>query len=231
MKDINKVSNWYLNEQLTIDKRMVFERYKAIKGYFKGKVCLEMGPAEGLMTLLIVNDFEKLDIVDASKKLLDQIKGKTNIRKFCSYFEEFNPDIRYDTIIMDHVLEHIEKPIEVLKKVKNWLNTKGRLIIGVPNANSIHRLAAAKMGLLNSKYSLNERDKKLGHYRVYDFKELLNHIQGAGFSFIINKGGILLKPLSYSQMQEQWDENILQAFIDLGKDLPDYAAEIFLVVE
>ncbi|MFC2080833.1 class I SAM-dependent methyltransferase [Bacteroidota bacterium] len=221
-------SSWYLTDQLDIDRWMIIERFKAIKPLLTGDTCLEMGPAEGIMTNLLIKEFIELDVLDASQTLLDQIDPRDNLRKFCRCFENFEADRLYDTIIMDHVLEHIKNPILVLKKVKGWLKPTGVLIAGVPNADSIHRLAAVKMGLLANKYSLNERDKKLGHYRVYDFKLLNEHLTKAGFNITTN-GGVFLKTLSYAQLQEQWDQNIIKAFIELGKDFPTIAAEIFVV--
>jgi hypothetical protein len=45
------------------------------------------------------------------------------------------------------------------------------------------------MGLLSSEYELNERDKALGHYRVYDLNTLTTDATAAGLK-IVDKGGI-----------------------------------------
>ena len=90
---------------------------------------------------------------------------------------------------MEHILEHVDEPVNLIKKAKNWLVDDGVILIGVPNAFSIHRLAAVKMGLLKSPFELNERDFKLGHQRVYSLDALENDIYKANLK-IIEKGGI-----------------------------------------
>lgn len=227
--NIDDKSDWYETEQLDFDKTLISYRYATIKSFFVGKTCLEMGPADGIMTRFLTNDFEFLDLVEGSKRLLDLIPNYHNIRKYNSLFEVFDPDKHYNTIIMEHILEHIEFPKLILKKVKKWLDVKGVLIVGVPNAKSIHRLAAVKMGLLSSEYNLNERDYRLGHYRVYDLIELEKELKSVGFK-IIHKGGVFFKPLSNKQIQDNWTREMKDAFFELGKDFQNNAAEIFIVV-
>ena len=162
-KKIHDSAQFYNKSFLHFDFKLTEMNYLSLKPYFKGKIALELGPALGQMTKYLVNDFEKLDIIEGSKELLDQIPNYNNIVKYHSYFEEFITENKYDTIIMSHVLEHIEKPIEILKHIYGWLSEDGVFLISVPNAKSIHRLVAVEMGLLQSEFDLNERDNELGH--------------------------------------------------------------------
>lgn len=230
IEKINKATTFYSNVALGIDNKVLHFRYISIKDYFTGSDCLELGPADGIMTQYLKDDFEKLDLVDASQELLDKIPEYKNVQKYCSLFEEYQPKQKYSTIIMEHVLEHIENPVFVLSKVKDWLAPNGRLIVGVPNAKSLHRLAAVKMGLLKSEYELNDRDHMLGHYRVYDTKTLSEDAEDAGLE-VIENGGVFIKPLSNSQIEESWTEEMINAFYLLGKDLPEMTAEIFIVCQ
>jgi 2-polyprenyl-3-methyl-5-hydroxy-6-metoxy-1,4-benzoquinol methylase len=152
------------------------------------------------------------------------------VNKYHSYFEEFIPSRSYDTIIMSHVLEHIEYPVEVLSKVKEWVSDDGVVIISVPNAQSLHRKAAVHIGLLGSVYELNERDHQLGHYRVYDLESLVKDVLKAGF-YVTHSGGIFLKPLSNGQIQENWNDSMIDAFYKLGKELPQNCAEIYVILK
>ena len=52
------------------------------------------------------------------------------------YFETFSSDEKFDVINMGFVLEHVDDPIGLLNRVKNWLAPGGRLFLGVPNGNS-----------------------------------------------------------------------------------------------
>ena len=225
---VEALSDWYLKEQLDFDKRLVRFRYQTLKPHLQGPEGLELGPAEGEMTQFLVNDFEKLTVVDGAGDLLAQIPNNPNLNKVQSLFEEFKPDLKYDTIIMEHILEHVDSPMELLMKVKDWLMPNGKILIGVPNGNSIHRLVAVKMGLLEHPCELNPRDHALGHRRVYTSDTLRADLQSAGLH-LVEMGGVFFKSLSNSQIQDHWTEEMIQGFYEMGKDFPDNAAELYAV--
>lgn len=225
---IESLSEWYVKDQLNFDRILISYRYQTIRDYFKKGIGLEMGSGDGVMTAMLKDHFEQLDIVEGSSSLLKIIPEYPNVKKYCALFEEFEPPQKYDTIIIEHVLEHLEKPIDVLIKTKSWLKPDGVAIIGVPNAKSFHRLAAVKMKLLRSEYELNERDKALGHYRVYDWDSLRQDIEQAGYK-IKHQGGVFFKPVSNKQIEETWTPEMIEGFYQLGKDFQENAAEIFVV--
>lgn len=228
MDKLEELSKWYVDSELNFDRILQRLRYRTIQKYFTGKTCLEIGPAQGITTASLKDDFEILHVVDGSKKLLDLIPDYPNVVKFHSMIEEFEAPIRYDFILMDHILEHVEHPVPVLKKVMTFLKKGGIIIVGVPNAKSIHRLAAVKMGYLKDIYELNQRDHELGHFRVYDFEMLASDIIQGGFS-IREKAGVFFKPLSNKQIQDHWNDDMIEGFYQLGADFPENAAEIYIV--
>lgn len=225
---VESLSGWYLKEQLDFDKRLIRFRYETIKPNLVGKVGLELGPAEGEMTQFLLNDFESLTIVEGSSDLLAKIPDRGNLVKINALFEEFQPQQLFDSIILEHVLEHVDNPVGLLERVKNWLAPDGRLFLGVPNGNSIHRLVAVKMGLLDKPCQLNSRDHALGHRRVYTSQTFRADIEKSGLK-VLEIGGVYFKPLSNLQIQENWSEEMIQGFYELGKDFPELAAEIYAV--
>jgi hypothetical protein len=44
-------------------------------------------------------------------------------------------------------------------------------------------------------------------------------------------GGVFFKPLTNQQIQDHWTEEMIQGFYELGKDFPEYAAELYAVCE
>lgn len=221
-------SDWYLSEQLDFDKRLVNFRYETLRPYLNGAEGLELGPADGSMTGLLVKDFKRLTVVDGSSKLLNTIPDAPNLVKRHTLFEDFEPVLQFDTIIMEHILEHVDQPVTLLHRVKNWIAQEGNILIGVPNGNSIHRLVAVKMGLLGGACELNNRDIALGHRRIYTPETLRNDIELAGLE-IVKMGGVFFKPLSNQQIQDNWSEEMIRGFYELGRDFPDYAAELYAV--
>lgn len=228
LKRVESLSDWYLKEQLDFDKRLIRFRYETIKPKLVGPRGLELGPAEGEMTQFLINDFDHLTIVEGSADLLAKIPERPNLIKVHSLFEEFQPKQPFDSIILEHVLEHVDDPVSLLRQVKNWLAPEGKLFLGVPNGNSIHRLVAVKMGLLDHPCQLNSRDHALGHRRVYTPETFRADIEMSGL-VIVDMGGVYFKPLSNGQIQDYWSEQMIQGFYELGKDFPAFAAEIYTV--
>lgn len=222
------IASWYLRQQLDFDRRMISYRYDALRPYLRGPAGLELGSAEGEMTRLLISHFESLVVVDAAGDLIGRIPDTPGLTKVQSLFETFETDLRFDTIVMEHVLEHVAAPIALLVRARNWLKADGRILIGVPNANSIHRLVAVKMGLLGAADELNARDLQVGHRRVYSPATLRREIESAGLR-IIDRGGVFFKPVSNKQMEDNWTEEMIEGFSKLGRDFPDHAAEIYAI--
>lgn len=230
LQRVESLSDWYLKEQLDFDKRLIRYRYETIKPKLVGKKGLELGPAEGEMTQFLIQDFEQLTIVEGSSDLLAQIPERDNLVKVHALFEEFLPEQPFDSIILEHVLEHVDDPVALLARVKTWLAPNGKLFLGVPNGNSIHRLVAVKMGMLDNPCQLNPRDHALGHRRVYTPATFREAIEQSGLK-VLEMGGVYFKPLSNGQIQENWTEEMIQGFYELGKDFPEFAAEIYAVCQ
>jgi 2-polyprenyl-3-methyl-5-hydroxy-6-metoxy-1,4-benzoquinol methylase len=223
---IETVSSWYKTEGFYKD--LVSFGFETIKPFLKGKTLLEIGPADGAMTKLLAPRFSHISLIEPSEKyaklLRKEFPGATIHRTF---LEQFSPTQTYDTIIMAHVLEHVDQPVTALKKLTISMNASSRLIIIVPNAQSLHRHLGVAMGLLKTVYSLNAYDKKLGHKRVYDHTQLHNDIHSAGLR-CIRDGGIMMKLLSNAQM-ESWNPRIIRGLFSIGKTFPDICAELYAV--
>ena len=225
----DKFAGYYNNGLLEFDRRLAYYAYQQFKPYFKNKTCLELGPATGYMTCHLLNDFKEVTAVEGSLNLLEQIPDHPSLVKVHSLFEEYEPGKKFDTIIMSHVLEHIFDPVALLKWIKGWLADDGVFIVGVPNARSFHRLAAVEMGLLETIYTLNERDRALGHYRVYDMDSLRKDAESAGYK-VNDTGGIFIKFLSNAQIEQFLNDDILDAYFKLSNSFKQNSAEIFLVL-
>ncbi|MHC1682482.1 MAG: class I SAM-dependent methyltransferase [Clostridiaceae bacterium] len=206
-------------------------QYKTIKKYFIGDSALELGCADGAMTYLLLKDFRFLTVVDGSevaiKRLMDNIKNE-NLTTIVGFFENIELDKEYDIILMGHILEHVENPSYILSKYKNYLKKDGRILITVPNAKSFHRLAAVKMGILDSEYSLNDSDINHGHKRVYDYEKLKCDIEKSGLK-IEKRDGYMIKFLSNKQIEENWNNELITTYMEMGSEFVENAAEITVV--
>ncbi|NWK80880.1 bifunctional 2-polyprenyl-6-hydroxyphenol methylase/3-demethylubiquinol 3-O-methyltransferase UbiG [Acinetobacter sp. SwsAc4] len=190
---------------------------------------LELGPAEGLMTDLFIKSGFDLTVVEGSEFFsLDLKKRYPNIEIYNCLFEDFITDKKFDNIILGHVLEHVEDPIFILKHISKFLKVGGKILAAVPNAKSLHRQAAVKMGLLNNENSLNALDLHHGHRRVFCPESFKNVFIESNLNIDLF-GGYWLKPLSNKQIDESWNIDMLSAFMELGESYPEIAGEIFVV--
>ena len=190
---------------------------------------LELGPAEGIMTESLVKLDRPLTVVEGAASFCDDLRERfPDIEVVHSLFEDFQPQQQFDNIILGHVLEHVEDPVQILRQVKGWLKPGGCALSAVPNSRSLHRQAAVIMGLLPFEEGLNETDIHHGHRRVFNpetFRQIFVE-SGLNIDFF---GGYWIKPVSNGQIEESWTAEMLEAFMKLGERYPDIAAEIYIV--
>ena len=120
-----------------------YERYKffseRLKKYFNdGNKYLEIGGGHGLYiyeaTKLLPDDTD-FDLVDISQTSLDLAKGildDNNINYHLKNIFDFASDDVYDFITAGEVLEHVEKPLELLAKINNILTNDGICFLTSP---------------------------------------------------------------------------------------------------
>lgn len=205
--------------------------FKIFERFIAGRSILELGPAEGLMTELLLATGKSVTCLEGSSifaSLLREKFKKNNVEIIESLFEEFNPSIKYDNIVLGHVLEHVDDPIKILSLVKKWLSPSGRVFAAVPNAQSIHRQAAVAMGLLSSESALNDSDHRNGHRRVFNPENFRGIFLESKLCIQIY-GGYWLKPVSSGQIESSWTNEMLDAFMVLGERYPDIAGEIYVI--
>jgi len=194
----------------------------------RGKSCLELGSADGEMTVILEKHFDRIVSVDGSQEYVRRAQARVTPKTqvIHAMFEELELAEQFDTVIISHVLEHVAHPVTILSRAKRWIATSGALLVVVPNADSLHRKAAVHMGLLQRCDELNENDQRLGHRRVYSPLSLRADIEKAGLR-VGRTGGIFLKILSNAQLEATWTDKMLEAYYQIGFEFPNNCAEIW----
>jgi len=99
---------------------------------------LEIGGGHGLYTLEALNiipDIKQFDLVDISQSSLDLAKGIIDDPRINFYLKnifDFTEEEKYDFITMGEVLEHVEQPLELLKKAGDLLREDGSFYLTTP---------------------------------------------------------------------------------------------------
>lgn len=202
---------------------------KIFARWWRGTSVLEMGCGDGNTTRLLIEAFDDVTVIDGSRALADRIGAEfEGITVVCELFEQWEPSRTFDTIVLNHTLEHVLDPVEILKLAKRWLAPGGVIVASVPNARSLHRQAAVIMGMLPAEDALTPADIRGGHRRVSSPESFRAQFVAAGLK-VEHSGGYWIKPLSNAQTDEWFTDEMIDAFLALGERYPDIAAEIYVI--
>ena len=213
-----------------LNARVIDYRFEAIAPFLAdARSCLELGCSDGRMTGPLSRLVDRVVAVDGSEKYVEVVRERfPHVTAVHALFEELELDERFDVVVLAHVLEHVDDPRLVLARAARFAADGGRVIVTVPNADSLHRQAAVLMGLLPAVNALNETDVRIGHRRVYTRGELLADVRATGL-VPVHVGGVFLKPLANAQIEREWSPEQIDAFAELGRRHPDLAAELVVV--
>jgi len=192
---------------------------------------LEMGVGGQVWTPKLVERFDDVTTVDGSQVLLDEMStllSADNWTPVCAMFEDYEPSKLFDVVISSMVLEHVDDPALVLRRVYDWLVPGGVVAVLVPHALSLHRRLAVTMGLSQSPADLGPADMRLGHRRCMTYLELEELLADCGFEVIENHG--LYAKLLPNDVLTHCSEAQLRAMFELGLELPiEYAALLYFL--
>jgi len=199
-----------------------------------GRSALELGCGTGLWTGVLCQRYEVVDVVDGSSRLLEQVlranRGrKAELTTHNKLLEDFRPAAgrNWEHVYMTFLLEHLSNPVAALSQAKNWLARKGCLFLAVPNADSLHRAIALRMGLIEKVDQLSDCDRQVGHRRVYTWELLRSQVASAGLKIVAQRP-VGLKVVSLRQM-ENWPSEMVRAFCASGDLCPANAAYIVIL--
>ena len=200
--------------------------------------CLELGSFKGDFTRHLKKYFNDITCVEASDQAILNAKKSlsADIEFHNEQFETVKLPRIYDNIVLTHVLEHLDDPIFVLKRINNeWLSKNGRLFLVCPNANAASRQIAVQMGLIPYNSAITNSEAAHGHRVTYSLDKLETDAKMGGLK-IIHRSGIFFKSLANFQWDQLLETNIISAeylegCFQLGHKYPDLCSSIFLVCE
>jgi SAM-dependent methyltransferase len=167
--------------------------------------------------------------LDLDGELVEHFRAKyPSIRYVVSDVFDYVPERPIDSIVASHFLEHIDRPLELLTLWKSWLAPGGRILLVVPNAESLHRQIGKRMGLLTELTDLNDSDRRIGHKRVYTLPLFREHLEQSDLAIVL-LAGVTLKCLSNAQLA-QLPRSYVEACIALGPELGTAACQLAAVV-
>lgn len=206
--------------------------------FFKEGNFLELGSFKGDFTRRFLPYFDDITCVEASNEAIAIAKNEfgDKLKYINSLFETVTLPTKYDNIVLTHVLEHIDDPVAVLKRINDeWLTDTGRFFLVCPNANAPSRQIAVKMGLISHNSAVTPAEKEHGHHITYTLDTLERDAKAAGLK-VVFRSGIFFKGLANFQWDRLLQTDIiskeyLEGCYELGQQYPDLCSSIFLMCE
>lgn len=215
--------SYYLNPSIaTIQLEELAQKlamHNIIAGIGNSETVLSMGFGTGLVTSELLKAGIHHEVVEGSRLLCEAAKQRhRELVIHYELFESFIPETPYDCILALHVIEHVENPQKMLKRIRSWLVPNGRVIVVAPNCESLHRRIAVLMGLHTELDFLGPSDHLMGHQRVYSLTRLREEVAGVGFN-INQEFGYLLKTVPNSIMS-MYSPEMVRALNTISEEFP-----------
>ena len=211
---------------------------KSFTPFFRVGNLMELGSFKGDFTRKLLPFFNDITCVEASNEAIDIAKKEfgEKVKFINSTFETVTLPRKYENIVLTHVLEHLDDPILVMKRINDeWLSDTGRFFLVCPNANAPSRQIAVKMGLISHNSAVTTAEAEHGHKITYTFDTLEREAKAAGLN-VIHRSGIFFKALANFQWDRLLNTDIispeyLEGCYQLGQQYPDLCSSIFLMCE
>ncbi len=211
---------------------------RSFRPFFRLGSLLELGSHKGGFTKRFLEYFDDITCVEASEVALEEARRRLGdrVNYVHALFEQASLPRRYDHIVLTHVLEHLDDPVHVLRRINDeWLSEGGRLFLVCPNANAPSRQIAVKMGLISHNTAVTPAEAEHGHRCTYTLDTLERDATAAGLK-VIHRSGIFFKALANFQWDRLLNTDIISpAYLEgcymLGQQYPDLCASIFLLCE
>lgn len=209
---------------------------RSFQPFFKTGSCLELGSFKGDFTKRLLPFFDDITCVEASENAIEEARKQLGekITYFNSLFEEVSLPSKYDNIILTHVLEHLDNPVALLRRInEEWISDEGRLFLVCPNANAPSRQIAVKMGLISHNCAVTKAEAEHGHRITYSLDTLERDVREGGLN-VFYRSGIFFKALANFQWDKLLTTDIISSeYLDgcyeLGHQYPDLCSSIYLV--
>lgn len=242
----NKNLDAYLKdlEDLGFERTQEMMRFKKIKEIISlldlpnDKSIIEVGPGyKSIFTELLLKNpkivIEPIEVLLERNRVL--LQSVDQVKFYVTTIEKFRLDSAEKSclIIMSSNLHEFIDTGKALKSCYKSLSKNGKILIVVPNQNSLHRILGVRLGLQKKINALTDTEKKMQQYRSYSISSLTEEVVRAGFE-VESVETNFIKPLNHAQMKELQDRKILTAphlefLYRISPYLPGLGSEIFLV--
>jgi SAM-dependent methyltransferase len=199
-----------------------------------GDRVLELGCATGLMTAHLADLGARVTGVDRSGAYLERARARAGGRATFVRAGLGDPGWEdrvgdgFDHVLLCNLVHELPDPVGVLTRAGGLLGPAGLVHLSLQNPDSIHRLVAVEMGLIEDVREVSERGGRFGTLGLWGIDDLARLAREAGLG-VVAWEGVMLKPLPNGMMAELPPE-VLDGFERAARHLPAHCAMNLLVL-
>jgi SAM-dependent methyltransferase len=199
-----------------------------------GDRVLELGCATGLMTEHLAGQGARVTGIDRSEAYLDRARARLGARATFIRAGLAEPGWEelagggYDHVLLCNLIHELPDPADLLRRAAGLLAPDGLVHLSLQNPDSIHRLVAVEMGLIDDVREVSERGDRFGTLGLWGVDDLARLAREAGLG-VVAWEGVMLKPLPNGMMAELPPE-VLDGFERAARHLPAHCAMNLLVL-
>lgn len=204
-------TNKYINSLQLRRCVKILEYFIVVKRKIRQPNILDLGSGDGRLTAFL-GQFGKTDAIELSQNAVDnanRLYPQVNFQQGDALTFDFK-DQKYDVVVSQEVLEHIEDKPRYIQVCYNILNTNGYLIMTTPNKNVLDHMSDGKswsdqpIELPLSKSELLDLLKE-NNFKVLKYESIVMNFGNIGFYKFINQRYLVggFKAIGLSKVREQ----------------------------
>jgi SAM-dependent methyltransferase len=152
--------------------------------YKEYKNFLDLGCGKGQRTVFFIRPGRNVTGIDLYDEGTPQLKKFKFVKK--NIFKNGFPDKSFDMVFNFDVIEHLEKPGELMKECNRLLKKGGICIVSTPNRYRLTNVPLLLIGLRKYPYCIDERfrDEYPNYWHITEFtgRQLYNLANQYGFN-------------------------------------------------
>jgi SAM-dependent methyltransferase len=196
-----------------------------------GDRILELGCATGRMTAALVASGARVVAADRAEAYLERLltRGLDGVEVWHGDLDGALPAGTFEHVVAANVLHEVADPVGLLARAAGRLVDRGLVHVTLQNPDSLHRLVAREMGLLDDLAAVSERGARFGTRRLWS-ADALEALMGEAGLRTVHREGLVLKPLP-NALLAGLPEEVLAGLAACGRYAGEHAAMTYLAAE
>jgi 2-polyprenyl-3-methyl-5-hydroxy-6-metoxy-1,4-benzoquinol methylase len=169
-------SHFYFSPfSLWLSQKTAKQRIGKLQEHLRSGHVLEIGPGSGQVLAAAERAGYRVSAVENSQAFVKHLRKSTRARVFDGLFDQIDfQDEKFDGVLSFHVVEHIPKPIDHLRRMHDVTKPGGYLFLATPNSDAWDRRVCKNRW---TGYSI-------GHLNLFSLRSMTACLERAGWEIV-----------------------------------------------